>query len=187
MPGKAGRWCGKGPLPDHRHELYCQLRHKGMTITEAGTGAGFAYNTARKGSLETNPEIVARLAQLAETMLKDTNITLEKVLGDIEEAREGAMGAEQYGAAIRASELHGKYLKIFTDRVEHMHTITDITQEKLDSVINELLETLDATDGRTVKGDGPETGALSRLDGEEGENGKAGARDAIPGDGTAET
>ena len=42
-------------------------------------------------------------------------ITREKVLDDIEEARQGAITFKQFAAAIKASELHGRDIGMFND------------------------------------------------------------------------
>lgn len=42
-------------------------------------------------------------------------ITTDKVLQDLEDARVGAMNDQQYAAAIKASELHGKHIGMFRE------------------------------------------------------------------------
>ncbi len=81
-----------------------------------------------------NVGVKARLNELIEKQSKRLEITADKVLQDIEDCRIRCMQGEpvldhegnptgewkfEAHAALKASELQGKYLKMFTDKVEH--------------------------------------------------------------------
>lgn len=57
---------------------------------------------------DTNMKAVAKVA-------KKMEITVDKVLEDLEVARVGALGALQYAPAIKASELHGRHIGMFRE------------------------------------------------------------------------
>lgn len=46
----------------------------------------------------------------------------------------------QFGHAVRCSELQGKYLKMFSDRIEHVETIDQIGSEQLIDLLREIME-----------------------------------------------
>ena len=166
LTGKQEAWC--------RWMVSAEVNFNG---TEAARRAGYA---GRDTTLRTiardnhrKPHVAARLEQLKEKALSGANITIEKVLRDLEVSRAQAHEAGQHTAAIRASELQGKYLKMFTERIEHVQSLEDITDRELAGLIRELAENgnLDLSDilglalsdhlGRTAPGDGPEDRVVS--------------------------
>jgi phage terminase small subunit len=56
------------------------------------------------------------IAQAEARIIRRIEVTPEKVMGDLEDAREKALTIDQVGAAIRATELQGKQIGIFVDR-----------------------------------------------------------------------
>ncbi len=52
---------------------------------------------------------------LVEVTLSRADLTVDSVLKNLREDRDAARAANQYGPAVRASELLGKYLAMFTD------------------------------------------------------------------------
>jgi len=79
----------------------------------------------------------ARDKELAKA-IKETDITIAKVLRDLEASRIAATEAGQHTAAIRAAELQGKYLKMFTERIEHVQTMDDVSIEQLAALLHEI-------------------------------------------------
>ena len=68
-----------------------------------------------------------------------THITVEKVLRDLEHTRVLALDSGSYAAAVRCSELQGKYLKIFSDRVEHVESIEEYSTERLVELLRDVI------------------------------------------------
>ena len=110
-----------------------------LNATQAAIRAGYSVKTARKIGSEnlTKPDIQAaiQIAQLARS--ERTQITVDKVLEDIELIKLNAMQQEDDGkminhaGALKACELQGKHLKMFVDKVEHsggqtLHVITGV-------------------------------------------------------------
>lgn len=87
---------------------------------EAARRAGSKAKDPRK--VADNTLRVPRVAKAVEAarakVASKLEITAEKVLEDLETARKGAMGSGQFGAAIKASELQGKHIGMFKERVE---------------------------------------------------------------------
>ena len=95
-----------------------------LNATQAYIRAGYSANGAGQGAerLLKNVEVCAAVAEGQGKKADKLEITAEKVLRNLEEARDAAMAAGQYGAAIRAAELHGKHVGMFVERRETVIT-----------------------------------------------------------------
>ena len=71
---------------------------------------------------------------------------------------EKALEAGQYAPAARCAELKGKYLKMFTDRIEHVTDVEDMTLEELKALLLEVTETGGVDLGALLAGDGSNNG-----------------------------
>lgn len=140
-----------------------------MNATEAARRAGYQGNdvTLRSVGAENlakphiRREIDARLKQA----MKGAEITVESTLKKVTEIGDQALAAGQYASAAKCAELHGKYLKMWTERIEHVQTIEDITDAELVRLIREIAEAggIDLT--RLIAGDGAQDGAVSAAPG----------------------
>jgi phage terminase small subunit len=110
-----------------------------LNATQAAIRAGYSARTAAVIGNENlkKPYIQSaiQIAQLARS--ERTQITVDKVLEDIELIKLNAMQQEDDGkminhaGALKACELQGKHLKMFVDKVEHsggqtLHVITGV-------------------------------------------------------------
>ena len=86
------------------------------------------------------PHIAKEIEKLQNEALKDAGITIEKVLRDVEEERTQALAAGQFAPAVRCSELQGKYLKMWVDKIEHVEAIQDVSTEELVRLLHEIAE-----------------------------------------------
>lgn len=84
---------------------------------QAAAAAGYdAKNAAQTACvILKNPNAKALLAKLEKASAEAAAITRDSVMADIARQKEGAENDGQWGAAIRASELQGKALRIFDD------------------------------------------------------------------------
>lgn len=91
-----------------------------LNATQAAIRAGYSKKTARQAGAEnlSKPAIKDALDKAIKKRAAKVEITAEKVLKDLEEARIAARVDGQYSAAIRASELQGRHLRMFVDRLE---------------------------------------------------------------------
>lgn len=72
--------------------------------------------------------------------LKAAEITVEGVLQRIGVIGDRALADGEYSSAAKCAELHGKYLKLFTDKIEHTQTLEDVPTERLLELVKEILE-----------------------------------------------
>jgi phage terminase small subunit len=92
--------------------------------TQAAIRAGYSKRTAAsQGSrLLSNAEIAASVVKFNNAAVKvaadKLEITAAKVLQDIEDLRVSALAADAFPSALRASELQGKTIGLFTDQVD---------------------------------------------------------------------
>ncbi len=62
-----------------------------------------------------DPRMKAFIAELGVEAAERADLTIDSVLKNLREDRKAARAANQYGPAVRADELLGKYLAMFTD------------------------------------------------------------------------
>lgn len=96
------------PLNNARHERFVQLLLHGENATDAHEQAGYVRDDGNATRLRANPKVQERLTELQAEVVKDTKITVESLLGELEAARQRATDLEQLSAAVRAIESKGK-------------------------------------------------------------------------------
>lgn len=106
--------------------------------TRAATAAGYSAKSAKHvaNELLEKPEVRAAVQAHMDLRQKRTLITADKVLTDIEAIKQDAMtieyhdepdaegkrrakGMRNHTAALKAAELQGKHLVLFSDKVQH--------------------------------------------------------------------
>ena len=112
---------------NHRQIIFVEEYLIDLNATQAAIRAGYAERsatvTASKLLTKANIQAAIQIAQLARS--ERTQITVDKVLEDIELIKLNAMQQEDDGkminhaGALKACELQGKHLKMFVDKVEH--------------------------------------------------------------------
>ncbi len=127
-----------------KQERFCQEYLVDLNATQAAIRSGYSAKTANAIGSEnlTKPEIQERVQELMKVREKRVQITADKVLKDIEEVRVRCMQGEpvldregnptgewkfEAHAALKASELQGKHIELFTTVVKHegLETRTD--------------------------------------------------------------
>ncbi len=99
--------------------------------TKSAIAAGYSEKSAysQACNLLKNPKIQERLKELYTENMQRNNITVDKVLADLEHDKLMARKAGQYAVAKGCTELQGKYLAMFTDNTN----VTDtVKQRELD-------------------------------------------------------
>ncbi|GFE62874.1 terminase small subunit [Geobacter sp. AOG2] len=95
-----------------------------LNATQAALRAG--YSPRRAGStgseLLHQPEVGAAIRQALTTRSKKPQVSSEDIIRSIVEIRSKAVTRGSLTQALKANELLGKHLKLFTDRVEHAGT-----------------------------------------------------------------
>jgi len=83
-----------------------------------------------RSALLKNPKIQQRLKELHAVNMSRNMITVDKVLADLEHDKLAARKNKQNGAAIRATELQGKYLAMFRDRIVNEDDAETMTERE---------------------------------------------------------
>lgn len=102
-----------------------------MNGAAAARRAGYAPHTANRIASEilSKPDIRAEIDCLLAEITEQNKLNVKKVLEDLETTRIKAFEDGRLSAALRASELQGKYLNMFTDKIqkENEFNITVVT------------------------------------------------------------
>jgi phage terminase small subunit len=112
---------------------------KDRNATQAAIRAGYSKKTALNASrnLLKNPVIAKMIADWEEANQVESLITVDKIVHRLNTIAENE--AAKDSDKIRANELLGKYLGMFTERVEMKGQI-DTTVNKLDGILKQLDE-----------------------------------------------
>ncbi len=99
-----------------------------LNATQAAIRAGYSVATARSIGHEnlTKPDIAAAISEAQRQRVTRTEISQDWVLSELRDTYHEAREHHQQGPALRALELMGKHLGMFTDRVDVqlLHTRT---------------------------------------------------------------
>ena len=93
----------------------------------------------KASELAKDGKISVRLAELMRPIAEKNSLTVDGVLRDIQSIKKRCMSDEEFNPkeALKACELEGKYLKMFTDTINHtgevgVRIINDIPRNKTD-------------------------------------------------------
>jgi phage terminase small subunit len=126
---------------NNRQKLFVKEYLVDLNATRAAKSAGYSERTAYSAGqrLLKHVEVSAAIAQKTEKLAQKLDISVEYVLGTIKQTiercsqgvevldREGnptGEWKEDSFAVLKGCELLGKYLKLFTEKVEHTGTVT---------------------------------------------------------------
>ena len=118
--------------------------YKNSTRSAEAAGYPHAHVQGAKclGSVRVRAAVDKVLADQRNTAV----VTSAGVLKGIEEIRNASMARGNYAVALRAEELRGKTLAMFTDRVEQVMTIEEVNTDDLRGLIAELSDKLGPED-----------------------------------------
>ena len=96
-----------------------------LNATQAAIRAGYSAKTAAQIGEENlrKPDIAKAIQAGMDQRSQRTNITAEEVLANIKRLAQKAEDMDDNGNALRANELLGKHLKLFTDKIEQSGNI----------------------------------------------------------------
>ena len=104
-----------------KQEKFCLEYMVDLNATQAAIRAGYSEKTAQVIGAENliKPMIANRINEMREEQAKRTQISADFVLGGLKQIATEALDLKEYDAAsIKALELLGKHLKLFTDKQE---------------------------------------------------------------------
>ena len=101
-----------------KQKMFCKEYIVDLNATQACIRAGYSEKTAKQIGSEnlSKPYLQDDIAKLIKEREERVKLTADKVLEDIERVRGLAEGSEQYNVSLKASELQGKHLAMFTDK-----------------------------------------------------------------------
>lgn len=117
---KPKRKAKRRPKPPSERQLrFCAEYILDLNATQAAIRAGYSPRGAKVQGhwLLTNPNLSGIIQKSVEGRAKRLEIDADKVLTDIEEAREAAFDDGDWRGSLKGSELQGRHLKMFTDKV----------------------------------------------------------------------
>lgn len=112
--------------------------------TEAAKRAGYKGNRHQLQVMGaenlSKPVIRNEIERRMAKALSATDVTVENILRKIGVIGKKALDAEQYAPAARCAELEGRYLKMFTDRIEHVQDVETASIQELERLLVEIVE-----------------------------------------------
>ena len=101
-----------------KQKMFCKEYLIDLNATQACIRAGYSKKTAKViGSQNLSKlNIQEEITKLMKKREDKVELTAEKVLKDIERVREKAEDSDQYNVSLKASELQGKHLAMFTEK-----------------------------------------------------------------------
>ena len=102
-----------------------------FNVADAYVRAGYSKNGAQSGGsrLLRDSRIQAYITELEAEATERAGLTVDGVLKNLREDRDAARKAGQFGPAVRADELLGKYLAMFTDVSKNVY-VEDIPADE---------------------------------------------------------
>ena len=128
-----------------------------MNATEAARRAGYGGDDATLRSIASENLTKPNIAQAVDAELNKAtagaSVTVESVLRKLQRIGHKAERAGQFAAASRTAELEGRYLKMFTDKIEHTaDNIESASDAELKALLSDLLEKTSVNIDEITKG-----------------------------------
>ena len=101
-----------------KQKMFCKEYIVDLNSAQACIRAGYSKKTARTigSKLLTKVDIQKEIDRLKSKREAKLEITAEKVMKDIERVRQKAEDSDQLKVSLKASELQGKHLALFTEK-----------------------------------------------------------------------
>jgi len=135
-----------------------------MNGTEAARRAGYKGNDNQLGTIAAEnmqkPAIRELIDKRLEKALSGADVTVEAVLRRVQVIGDKALEDGQYASAAKCAEIHGKYLKMWTERIEHVSSIEDVSDQELVRLLHEIAEKGGIDLNRLIAGNGAADGDL---------------------------
>ena len=113
------------PLRNPKHEAFVHNYLKCGDATEAFELTGYTRDSANAHRLLKRPQVQARLRELQDEIAATVPLTIEKLIGELEEARIAAGSKNQFAAAIKAILGKAQLAGLLVDRSKVEVTNTD--------------------------------------------------------------
>lgn len=106
--------------PTERYEAFADEYIMHFNGTKAAIAAGYSKRSATmKGSqLLRDPRVIKIVEQKLAERAKRIELDQDRIIYDLEDVRRKSIKGGQYAVAVRATELQGKHLNMFGDRLK---------------------------------------------------------------------
>lgn len=103
-----------------KQERFIQEYLIDLNATQAAIRAGYSKRTANRIATEnlSKPGIKDAIFEAQKKLAEEAKLTQQKIIEQLQADHDGAKEAEQYGAAVKATELMGKHIGMFSDRLK---------------------------------------------------------------------
>jgi phage terminase small subunit len=121
-----------------RQERFAREYLIDLDATHAAVRAGYSEKTANKQGprLKKHPLVQERIAELQQAAADRNDVEVDEVIKMLRASYREAKAAKQHGPAVRAAELLGKTMGMFSDKI----TLTDEQKMTDDELIQKLAE-----------------------------------------------
>jgi len=128
-----------GPLRNTRHEAFCQALLEGKSATTAYEEAGYAKDDGNATRLAKNPAVIERLTELQNAVAEKTQVTVESLVNELEEARKRADSLDQLSAVVKAISEKARISGLMVQKVEVGGPGDFSKCDTVEAVVDELL------------------------------------------------
>lgn len=119
-----------------KQKAFVKLLHIGLPITRAYERAGYRPNRWNCWTAAQSPNVQRELRRLEARALRKHDVTVEKVLTDLQRAMTLAEQEKQAGAMINAAMSQAKVCGLITDKIEQR----DISKMDMDEIVKTMRE-----------------------------------------------
>ena len=106
------------PLRNTRREKFCLALAEGKSAHESYIEAGYKPCRQNAARMTTNDDIQCRVAEIQNAAAKKTEVTIESLLSELEEARHKASTLDQMSAAVKAIGEKARISGLLVQKVE---------------------------------------------------------------------
>lgn len=131
-----------------KQRLFCHEYLKDLNGTQAAIRAGYSENSAQEIASEnlSKPMVSEYLEKLKNEKFAKVDITVDDVINDIIKTRTEAANAEKLSDRLKANELLGKYLKMWTDKIDSRFTDAEGNDRDMNVTVNRMVFNADDRD-----------------------------------------
>jgi len=105
-------------LPNIKHEKFCQALFRGEPATKAYEAAGYRPHQGNSSRLRWFEMVQGRLAELQSEAARSSEISVQSLLRELEEARLKASSLEQYGTVVKSIEAKARLAGLFEQKIK---------------------------------------------------------------------
>ena len=128
-----------GPLSNGRWERFAQGLFEGLSADEAYVKAGYSENRGNASRLKANESIIARLSELQTQVAKKSEITVQSLLDELEDARQRTSSLDQLGTVVKAVAEKAKISGLLVQKVEINNAGAFSPRMSLEEIADEML------------------------------------------------